>query len=338
MPMRPELRRRALQLVASLVCAALCAGCGEVHALTTPGPPRPLTVAIGGQPSALYASLYTAAADGDFRLGALAVSITQPPSALGALESGAAGVAVVSEPALLAARAAGAALVAIGALVRQPLDGLVSLSTRPVTGATGLTGATIAVSPTALAGAEMMTVLDADPVGGVHWASTAGSLAAALTSGRAQATLGGPWPLEVAQLALRHHPASVLEVQQAGVPTYTGLAVVVRLREAHYDGPLLRAFLQSLSRGERAVAADPAAAAATLAKVNPRLSAALERAVLHETLPIAAPASASEPFGFQSPAAWQTFGDWMTAHRLLPPTAPNSGDAMDDEFLPGQGE
>jgi putative hydroxymethylpyrimidine transport system substrate-binding protein len=130
----------------------------------------------------------------------------------------------------------------------------------------------------------------------------------------------------------------VLEVQQAGVPTYTGLAVVVRLREAHYDGPLLRAFLQSLSRGERAVAADPAAAAATLAKVNPRLSAALERAVLRETLPIAAPAAASEPFGFQSPAAWQTFGNWMTAHRLLPPTAPNSGDAMDDEFLPGQGE
>jgi ABC-type nitrate/sulfonate/bicarbonate transport system substrate-binding protein len=129
----------------------------------------------------------------------------------------------------------------------------------------------------------------------------------------------------------------VLELAQAGVPTYSGLVLAVRLDEAHYDGPLLRAFLQSLTRGERAAAADPAAAVTALAKANPSLGAAFERAVLAEVQPIASPANPKLPFGYQGPAAWQAFGGWMHAHGLLPGIR-NTGDAITDEFLPGQGE
>jgi ABC-type nitrate/sulfonate/bicarbonate transport system substrate-binding protein len=150
------------------------------------------------------------------------------------------------------------------------------------------------------------------------------------------ATLGDLWATDAAALALAHHPAEVLEIQRLGVPTYSQLVIAVRLQEAHHDGPLLRAFLQSLTRGQRAVAANPAAAAATLVKVNPRLSRSYELAVLKETLPIASPTDSSEPFGYQDPYAWQTFGAWMHVHGLIGPQ--NAGLAMDPEFLPGQGE
>jgi putative hydroxymethylpyrimidine transport system substrate-binding protein len=337
MPMRPEPRRRGMLLAASLICIALCAGCGEIHTQTAIGPPRPLRVAVAGPPSALYASLYAAQADGDFRLGALAVTIIHPPDPLRALQSGAAGVAVASEPALLAARAGGAQLVAIGALVSGPLDGIISLAPRPIATPPALAGATIAVSPTPLAAAEMESVLGAAQPAGVHWASTSGSLTAALRSGRVNATLGGPWPLELATLDLAHRRARVLQVQQAGVPTYSGLVIVVRVGEAHNGGPLLRAFLQSLTRGQRAAAANPAAIAATLAKLNPVQNAAFERALLAHSLPLAAPAGAGKPFGYQDPGAWQTFGVWMRVHGLRGGSA-NAGLAITDEFLPGQGE
>ena len=340
MPMRPELRRRGALLAASLICTALCAGCGEVHARLKLGPARALTVAIDGEPSALFASLYEAQAHGDFALGALAVTIERPPGSdpLRALESGSAQVAIVSEPALLAARDAGAPLVAIGALVRQPLDGIVSLAGRPITNARSLAGRTIAISPTRLAGAALATAL-----AGAHIApsrvrrlTVAGDLTPTLIGKRAVATLGGLWPIEAVTLALAHQRPQVLEIQQAGVPTYSQLVVVVRVSEAHRDGPLLRAFLQSLTRGERATAANPAAAVATLAKVNPRLSARFERAVLALTLPISSPSDPSKPFGYQDPYAWQAFGAWMHRYGLLAGTR-NAGLAITDEFLPGQG-
>ena len=63
------------------------------------------------------------------------------------------------------------------------------------------------------------------------------------------------------------------------MPTYSGLVIVVRVGEAHYDGPLLRAFLQSLTRGERAVAADPARGRGAAGARQPeRSSGAFERA------------------------------------------------------------
>lgn len=357
MPMRPELSRRGVLLAASLICTVLCAGCGEVHARLRAAPPRALTVAIGAEPSGLYASLYAARADGDFTAGALAVKVHQVSDPLAALESGGASVAIASEPALLEARAKGERLVAIGALVREPLDGLVSLATHPITSASQLAGATLAPLEGSLAQAELATMLASAHVApaSVHIASAgglgAGGGALAATSGlgasalatplahepTVQAILGGPWPVLLAALASSHHPGRVLEVHQAGVPNYAGLAIIVRVGEARYDGPLLRAFLQSLTRGQRAVAADPRSAATQLAKLDPKLGAGLERTVLAQTLPLTAPADASKPFGYQDPDAWQAFGAWMTVHGLLS-QGQNAGLAVTDEFLPGEGE
>lgn len=336
----PALRRRGALLGAGVAAVMLCAGCGELAARSSDGPPRPLTVAIDGRPNALYAALYEAQAAGGFTRGALAVKLTTPPGgdSLGALENDRADVAVASEPQLLGARDRGAKLVAIGALVGRPLDAFVSLGRRPITDASALAGHSVASAGTPLASAQLDTALAGAGIapGSVARVQAGSNLAGALAHGHAIATLGGPWPLEMAALEQAHHKPTVLELPNAGVPTYAGLVLVVRVGEAHYQGPLLRAFLQSLTRGAAAVAANPAGAATVLAHVDPLLSAAFERAALASVVPLTATASGSQPFGYQNPYAWRAFGVWMHQHGLL--SNANAGLAITNEFLPGQGE
>ena len=227
---------------------------------------------------------------------------------------------------------------AIGALVGRPLDAFVSLARRSVGDASLLAGHTVASAGTPLATAQLDTALSGAGIAprSVRRVQAGSNLAGALVHRQAIATLGGPWPLELAALEQAHHSPTVLELPNAGVPTYSGLVVVVRVGEARYQGPLLRAFLQSLTRGAAAVAANPAGAAAMLTHIDPLLDAAFERAALAALIPLTRPAGASEPFGYQNPYAWRALGVWMHQHGLL--SNANAGLAITDEFLPGQGE
>jgi putative hydroxymethylpyrimidine transport system substrate-binding protein len=158
-----------------------------------------------------------------------------------------------------------------------------------------------------------------------------------MLSGSVDATLGGFWNYEAIQLELKHRRPVVIPVDKAGVPTYDELIVVVREDEARKRGQDLRAFLQALTRGEREVKSDPAAAAAVVVRANPSLEPRLQLESIRKTLPVAQPADPSKPFGFQDPAAWAAFGTWMFSHHLITHD-PNAGlPPLTDEFLPGQG-
>jgi ABC-type nitrate/sulfonate/bicarbonate transport system substrate-binding protein len=336
------LRGRGALLAAALISLAGCAGCGDLHARLTPIAQRPVVLTLAGQPSALYAPIYAAQENGDFSRGALAVTVANPPSGespLAALAAGHAEIAIASEPDLLAARAAGAQLVAIGALVQGPLESIISVGGRSIARPSQLGGQTVATSGTPLALAELSTVLQAAGVApsSVHAITVAGSLNAALADHAASATLGGFADYDAVALALAHQHPSVISLASAGVPSFSDLVIVVRVGEAHFDGALLRAFLQSLTRGEAATRSDPQAVAKQLVGLNPRLSESFELACLTATAPLSAPTNASNPFGYQNPGSWQTFGDWMAAHGLLA-HATDGAFAITDEFLPGQGE
>ena len=111
----------------------------------------------------------------------------------------------------------------------------------------------------------------------------------------------------------------------------------MREDEAHTRGQDLRAFLQALTRGEREVREDPAAAAALVVKANPSLEAKLQLASIQKTIPASIPSDQSRPFGYQDPTAWAAFGTWMFSHQLLQHD-PNSGlPPFTNEFLPGEG-
>ena len=69
----------------------------------------------------------------------------------------------------------------------------------------------------------------------------------------------------------------------------------------------------------------------TLPKIEEDASLAQVKA----SLPVFFPPQ-GKPFGFADPASWQSYGQWMFRNQLLK-RPPNAGDALTNEFLPGQG-
>jgi len=202
-----------------------------------------------------------------------------------------------------------------------------------------LAGKTVGTAGIPYQAAELRTALQNAGVkpASVKEVNVGFDLVPAMLSGKVAATLGGYWNYEAIQLTLMHKHPVTIPVNQAGVPQYDELVLVVREDEAHTRGQDLRAFLQALTRGESEVRADPAAAATLVVKANPSLEAKLQLESIKQTLPAALPADSSDPFGWQEPSAWATFGSWMYTHDLLKHN-PNTGlPPFTNEYLPGQG-
>jgi putative hydroxymethylpyrimidine transport system substrate-binding protein len=340
---RPAVRRRTAPVVLAVCCTLALGACGAKQDVTTSAVTKPFTVMLDWFPNADHAALYSAIAGGDFRAVGLNVEPVIPSETAEPLKLLAAGkvdVAISYEPEVLLARDQGLKVVSIGALVQRPLTSLIALPEQHVSSVVSLAGKTVGTAGIPYQAAMLRTILQHAKIepSRVKEANVGFNLVPAMLSGKVAATLGGYWNYEAIQLRLMHKHPLVIPVDQAGVPTYDELVLAVREGEAHTDGQDLRAFLQALTRGERAVRADPAAAAALVVKANPSLEPKLQLESIKQTLPAAQPASASDPFGWQDPTAWAAFGSWMYSHGLLQHDPDTSGlPPFTNEFLPGQG-
>ncbi len=303
---------------------------------------KPFTVMLDFFPNADHAALYSAISGGEFRAVGLDVRPqipAEPADPLKLLAAGKVDMAISYEPELLLARDRGLKLVSIGALVQRPLTSIIALPNQHVHTVADLAGKRVGTAGIPYQAAELQTALQAARVNPstVREVNVGFNLVPAMLSGKVAATLGGFWNYEAIQLRLlRRHPV-VIPVDQAGVPSYDELVLVVRQDEARKRGQDLRAFMQALTRGERAVRADPQAAAALVVKANPSLDPKLQLESIRQTLPATTPIKQSDPYGWQEPSAWASFGAWMFAHGLIQHD-PNGGlPPFTNEFLPGQG-
>ncbi|HVR05240.1 MAG TPA: ABC transporter substrate-binding protein [Solirubrobacteraceae bacterium] len=335
--------RRLLAALATCACATAIAACGSKQDAITAPAVKPFTVMLDWFPNADHAALYSAIAGGEFRAGGLEVKPVIPSETAEPLKLLAAGrvdMAISYEPELLLARDQGLKVVSIAALVQRPLTSIIALPSAHVQSLAALAGKTVGTAGIPYQAAELRTALQHAGVapGSVREANVGFNLVPAMLSGRVAATLGGFWNYEAIQLRQMGKRPLVVPVDQAGVPTYDELVLVVREDEAGARGQDLRAFLQALSAGERAVRANPTAAAKLIAQANPSASLKLQRASIEATLPAYVPAEAGKPYGWQDPSAWARFGSWMLSRGLIK-TNPN-GQALPpftNEFLPGQG-
>jgi putative hydroxymethylpyrimidine transport system substrate-binding protein len=330
-------------LVLLLATSALLAlaGCGSKQDAISPAGTKPFTVVLDFFPNADHAALYSGIAHGDFRAVGLNVkpeTPADPSEPLKLLAAGKADMAISYEPELLLARDEGLKLVSIGALVQRPLTSIIALPHGHVTKVADLAGKTVGTAGIPYQAAELRTAVQSagvDPAS-VKEVNVGFNLVQAMLSGKVAATLGGFWNYEAIQLQQMHKHPLTIPVDQAGVPTYNELVLVVRSDEAHERGQDLRAFMQALTRGEHEVRADPAAAAALLLKANPSLEQKLQVASIEQTLPAATP-NGGKPYGWQSPTAWAAFGNWMFDHALLKHNPSSALPPFTNEFLPGQG-
>lgn len=340
----PRKHRIANRLLAAacLICAVAIAGCGSKQdALTAPGVKR-VTVMLDFFPNADHAALYSGIARGDFRAVGLDVqpeAPADPAEPLKLLAAGRVDIAISYEPELLLARDQGLKVVSIGALVQRPLTSIIALPGKHVARVASLAGKRVGTAGIAYQAAELRTALQHAGVkpSAVQETNVGFNLIPAMLSGHVDATLGGFWNYEAIQLRLAHKRPIVIPVDQAGVPTYDELVLVVRESEARTRGQDLRAFLQALTRGEAEVRANPTTASALLVKANPTLEAKLQLESIKQTLPASKPADSSKPFGWQDPVAWAAFGNWMFSHGLLAHDPGAGLPPFTNEFLPGQG-
>jgi putative hydroxymethylpyrimidine transport system substrate-binding protein len=322
--------------------AMTLSACGaKQDTITAPGT-KSFTVMLDWFPNADHAPLYSAIAAGDFRAAGLEVKPVVPAESAEPLKLLAAGkvdMAISYEPELLLARDEGLKLVSIGALVQRPLTSIIALPSSHIKSVADLAGKTIGTAGIPYQAAELKSALQSAGVNpsSVHEVNVGFNLVPAMLSGKVSATLGGYWNYEAIQLQLMHKRPLTIPIDQAGVPTYNELVLVVREEQARTDGQDLRAFLQALTRGERAVRANPAAAASLLVKTNPSLEPKLQLASIQQTLPAALP-SGGHTYGYQDPSAWTAFGNWMLAHELLRHDPGSTAlPPFTNEFLPGEG-
>jgi putative hydroxymethylpyrimidine transport system substrate-binding protein len=343
----PQRQRLAcLRLLAALALALGVLGglsaCGSKQDAISASTTKPFTVMLDFYPNADHAALYSAIAHGDFRAVGLNVQPQTPadPSApLKLLAAGKVDMAISYEPELLSARDQGLKLVSVGALVQRPLTSIIALPSSHVRKVADLAHKTVGTAGIPYQAAELKTAVQAagaDP-SSVKEVNVGFNLVPAMLSGKVAATLGGFWNVEGLQLQKLHKHPLIIPIDQAGVPTYDELVLVVRADEAHERGQDLRAFLAALTRGQNEVRADPAAAAALVVKANPSLEAKLQLATIKATLPATVPTEAGKPYAWQSPKAWKAFASWMFSHHLLEHNPIAELEPFTNEFLPGQG-
>jgi putative hydroxymethylpyrimidine transport system substrate-binding protein len=331
-----------LAAVLAIACALALSACGAKQDTITAAHTKSFTVMLDWFPNADHAPLYSALAAGDFRAAGLEVKPVIPSESAEPLKLLAAGkvdMAISYEPELLLARDEGLKLVSIGALVQRPLTSIIALPSSHISKVADLAGKTVGTAGIPYQAAELKSVLQSAGVNpsSVHEVNVGFNLVPAMLSGKVAATLGGYWNYESLQLQLLHKHPVTIPVDQAGIPTYNELVLVVREEQARLDGQDLRAFLQALTRGERSVRADPAAAAALLVKANPSLEGKLQLASIEQTLPAVLP-SGGNPYGYQNPTAWTAFGNWMFTHGLLHRNPNDTAlPPFTNEFLPGEG-
>ncbi len=342
---RPRRRSSALLLGGlAALCAIALTACGTAQNTTTPpAATKPFTVELDWFPNADHAPLYAAIAHGDFRAVGLDVQPVIPSETAEPLKLLAAGrvdMAISYEPELLLARDEGLQVVSIGALVQRPLTSIIAPGSEHISSVADLAGRKVGTAGIPYQAAELRTALQSAGVNPtkVQEVNVGFNLVGAMLSHKVAATVGGFWNYEAVQLQLLHKHPTVIPINEAGVPSYDELVVVVREDEAHTDGVNLRAFMQALTRGEREVRADPQAAAKLIVAANPSLEAKLQLESIERTLPAAQPTEASRPYGYQDPSQWEAFGAWMYSKGLLKHNPNATGlPPFTNEFLPGEG-
>jgi putative hydroxymethylpyrimidine transport system substrate-binding protein len=333
---------KRLSLLAAIAVLPLAlAACGEKHDQLGPGSPQSLTLMLDWFPNADHVGIYQALADGDFKRAGLNVHVqvpSNPAAPLQLLAAGKVDMAISYEPEVLLARNQGLPLVSVAAIVQKPLTSIVSIGSKHIKSVRQLKGKTVGDAGIPYQHAYLTTILGQAgvPVRSVKEVNVGDNLVPAMVSGKVDATLGAYWNYEAIQLQRMGKHPNVIRVDQAGVPTYDELVVVVRRSTLANHSDQIRQFLQALARGYQSVRTDPAAAVANLVKANPGLDQKLQLASVRATLSAFFPSQAGQPWGWQSAPQWNAYGQWMLSHHLIS-HANAIVDASSNELLAGQG-
>ena len=253
-------------------------------------------------------------------------------------------MAISYEPELLLARDQGLKLVSIGALVQRPLTSIIALPGQHVDERRRPRGQARRHRRHRLPGGRAAdgarSTPASTPAQRCSEVNVGFNLVPAMLSGQVDATLGGFWNYEAIQLRLLHKHPIVIPVDQAGVPTYDELVLVVREDEARTRRPgPARVPAGAHARRARGARRPGGRRGDADRRANPSLrTQAAARIDQADAARGAARATRASPSAGRSPPAWAAFGELDVRATSCSPTTPPPGlPPFTNEFLPGQG-
>jgi putative hydroxymethylpyrimidine transport system substrate-binding protein len=297
-----------------------------------------LTLTLDWTPNPDHVGIFDARDTGLFAHAGLDVTIqapSDPTAPLKLVGVGRSDLAVSYEQELFFAAAKKLPVVAVAAVVPQPLNSFMAIKPQ-ITSLRDLKGRTIGISGVPSDYATLDTALHAVGLtrNDVKVVTVGYNLLPALLAHRVDVVLGVYRNVEGIQLQLRGLHPTIIPVDRAGVPTYDELVLVAnktRLRQdAAYRSEVKR-FVGAFLAGTDDARRHTARAIAILRKVtasNPRYLARATPATLRL---LAGP----KGVGCISVDAWQRFGDWMRAQRLLKKAIPATA-VVDVSLLPSR--
>lgn len=258
---------RALRF--TLVAAALLiVSCGEKARGPSAGSPRQIRVILDYLPNAVHVGFYQAEGAGYFRDEGLAVRIDAPTSSSDTLRLMAAGQAefgLVSLLDFISVRAKGEPLKIIMAVEQRPLAALIALRKsgieRPKDLNGRLVGTTGVISDDA--GVRWMIKHDGGNPAAVKLINIGFNTAQQIIAGNVDAAFGF-WTQEGVQVAA-HQPATVMRLNDYGVPPYPELIVFAREDFLAKEPETARGFLRAVTKGYNDAMAKPEVACAAMA-------------------------------------------------------------------------
>ena len=331
--------RRALALAAAaaVVAAGALPGCGERKERLGPSKTQQLQLLLDFFPNADHAGIYAAQAKGRFRQVGLDVKIrapSDPAAPIRQVAAGRADIAISYEPEVLRGRDHGLKVVAVGALVQRPLTSLIALPASKIRRPADLRGKKVGTAGIDYQHAFLQAILQRAGVNpaSVKEQNVGFNLVPALLTKKVDASLGGFLNYEAIDLRQRKKNPVVIPVDKAGVPTYDELVFVTSEQAARDNADAIRSFLGAVARGTHDLQAHPGDVSALL-KANPDLDPKLQKAAVKATLPFFQPPS-GKPFGYQDPAQWRAFADFLRSGGLI---RGGAAGAFTNALLPGQG-
>ena len=303
-----------------LTLCLLLAGSGHAEAHL-----RDVDVVLDWYPNALHAFMYVAIEKGYYAEEGLKVNIRFPSNdndAIALVAAGRADIGLYYQQDVIQVRANQAVPVkSIGAVVQAPLNIVLSLSDKGISGPKDLVGKRIGYAGTQLSEALIRSIMEnvgAD-YSDVVMIDVGFDLMSSMTTGNVDATIGCLVNHEVPQMQEEGFSVSWFELDDFGVPTYYEGVFLANDRMIEQEPEVLSAFLRASARGFADMKADPEEALRILLDNQSAENFPLSETVERQSMQVLLPLMETEDAAFlsQSDACWQENIDWMRAQGLL---------------------
>jgi len=250
---------------------------------------------------------------------------------------GRADLAISYEPELFYAQQEHLPVTAVAAVIPVPLNGLIVSPRLRITSLCQIKGHSVGFTGIPSDFAFYSTLLHTCHLTRqqVPYQTVGYNLVPSILSGKVDSIIGGYRNVEAIQISQEmKRKATDFPADQLGVPAYDELVLVAstsRLRTDPGYASAVRRFVAAFLAGSSAAVQNPGAATTVMQGAS-QYSPAFLKASVPYTLKLLGQRGGA-PAGCLNPAAWQSFGTWLKAHKLVHDT-PDAAAIMTDKYLP----